>query len=257
MTKIEGAEMITLTREEAQKIMGALDYDAVAGNDNGIWKDLREVLRARLNEPTCPPCNENCNEGRDCPARKAQPECVCGEPNTAGVHRQDGPCYQQTEPEPAAWFTEDHREDKSATTYSKKMAERWKEKGWPVTPLYTAPPQRDVLGPVPCPVAWKNSAIRLGEELSSVGPDGYYDMTPQQWLDWALDQQPRGKDFLPLPPCKTGSQCVGGKCPQCVVPEPVGWIYEDDEGRMMFTQMPTSGLFWEPVYREKNNKGIE
>jgi hypothetical protein len=41
------------------------------------------------------------------------------------------------------------------------------------------------------------------------------------------------------------------------VPEPVGWIYEDDEGRMMFSQMPTSGLFWEPVYREKNNKGIE
>jgi hypothetical protein len=61
----------------------------------------------------------------------------------------------------------------------------------------------------------------------------------------------------PEPPCKTGSQCVGGKCPQCVVPEPVGWIYEDDEGRMMFSQMPTSGLFWEPVYREKNNKGIE
>jgi hypothetical protein len=61
----------------------------------------------------------------------------------------------------------------------------------------------------------------------------------------------------PEPPCKTGSQCIGGKCPQCVVPEPVGWIYEDDEGRMMFSQMPTSALFWEPVYREKNNKGIE
>lgn len=42
--------------------------------------------------------------------------------------------------EPGGWFTEDHREDKSATTYSKKMAERWKEKGWPVTPLYTTPP---------------------------------------------------------------------------------------------------------------------
>jgi hypothetical protein len=51
-----------------------------------------------------------------------------------------------TEPEPVAWFTEDHREDKSATTYSKKMAGRWKEKGWPVTPLYTAPPQREWQG---------------------------------------------------------------------------------------------------------------
>jgi hypothetical protein len=49
----------------------------------------------------------------------------------------------QPEPEPVAWFTEDHREDKSATTYSKKMSERWREKGWPVTPLYIAPPQRE------------------------------------------------------------------------------------------------------------------
>ena len=36
------------------------------------------------------------------------------------------------------------------------------------------------------PVAWRNAAIRVGEALSSVGPDGYYDMTAQQWLDWAL-----------------------------------------------------------------------
>jgi hypothetical protein len=46
---------------------------------------------------------------------------------------------QAEKQEPVAWFTDDHREDKSATTYSKRMAERWKEKGWPVTPLYTAP----------------------------------------------------------------------------------------------------------------------
>jgi hypothetical protein len=50
------------------------------------------------------------------------------------------------------------------------------------------------------PVAWKNAAIRLGEELSSVGPDGYYNMTASQWLDWAMDQQPRGKNSLTPPP---------------------------------------------------------
>ena len=49
------------------------------------------------------------------------------------------------------------------------------------------------------PVAWKNASIRLGEELSSVGPVGYYDMTAEQWLAWALDQQPRGKNSLPQP----------------------------------------------------------
>jgi hypothetical protein len=47
--------------------------------------------------------------------------------------------------------------------------------------------------------AWKNAAIRLGEELSSVGPDGYYNMTAEQWLDWAMDQQPRGKNSLSQP----------------------------------------------------------
>jgi len=48
--------------------------------------------------------------------------------------------------EPVAWFTEDYKEDKSATTYSKEMAKRWKEKGWPVKPLYTAPLQREWQG---------------------------------------------------------------------------------------------------------------
>jgi hypothetical protein len=50
------------------------------------------------------------------------------------------------------------------------------------------------------PVAWKHAAIRLGEELSSVGPDGYYDMSAEKWLDWAMNQQPRGKNSLPAPP---------------------------------------------------------
>ena len=37
------------------------------------------------------------------------------------------------------WYTEDHLDDKSATTYSWTVAERWVEKGWPVSPLYAAP----------------------------------------------------------------------------------------------------------------------
>ena len=45
--------------------------------------------------------------------------------------------------------------------------------------------------------AWRNAALRLGEELSSVGPDGYYNMTPEQWLDWALEQDL--KATLPRP----------------------------------------------------------
>ena len=47
--------------------------------------------------------------------------------------------------EPVAWHTEDHLTDRSATTYSKEMVYRWECKGWPVTPLYTTPPQRKPL----------------------------------------------------------------------------------------------------------------
>ena len=34
-------------------------------------------------------------------------------------------------------------------------------------------------------------------------------------------------------------------------PEPVGWIYEDDEGRILFSQMPHPDPLWEPVYRKQ------
>jgi len=48
------------------------------------------------------------------------------------------------------------------------------------------------------PVAWRNAAIRLGEDLYSVGPNGYYEMTAKQWLDWALsvvNTAPPRKEF--------------------------------------------------------------
>lgn len=39
--------------------------------------------------------------------------------------------------EPVAWFTDDHLTDKSATTWDSTIAERWREKGWPVSQLFT------------------------------------------------------------------------------------------------------------------------
>jgi hypothetical protein len=42
--------------------------------------------------------------------------------------------------QPYGWHTEDHLTDRSATTYSKDVADRWQSKGWPVTPFYTTPP---------------------------------------------------------------------------------------------------------------------
>jgi hypothetical protein len=51
------------------------------------------------------------------------------------------------------------------------------------------------------PVAWRNAAIRLGEDLYSVGPNGYYEMTAKQWLDWALsvvNTAPSRKEWVGL-----------------------------------------------------------
>ena len=75
------------------------------------------------------------------------------------------------------------------------------------------------------PVAWRNAAIRLGEELSSVGPDGYYNMTAEQWLDWAMDQHPQGKNSLITPPAAQRQHLTDGSLCWC---EPET-IYTDPE----------------------------
>jgi hypothetical protein len=33
---------------------------------------------------------------------------------------------------------------------------------------------------------WQSAALRVGEELASSGPDGYYGFTPEQWRNWCL-----------------------------------------------------------------------
>jgi hypothetical protein len=40
---------------------------------------------------------------------------------------------------------------------------------------------------------WQNVAMRIGEKLSSTGPDDYYNFTPQQWFEWANDQIEKNK----------------------------------------------------------------
>jgi hypothetical protein len=122
--------MINLTREEAQSVLDALDGHSVYKVEAAI-KFLRARLSAPEPEPVrlrrgdilrCIETNELCTvwatstTGKTLVKWKAndfgsytaeqigdlfwvepKPECVCGEPNTAGVHRQDGPCYQQPE----------------------------------------------------------------------------------------------------------------------------------------------------------------
>jgi hypothetical protein len=136
---------ITLTREEAQLLWEALE----SASQYDDFSFEMKTLRARLSAPE-PSIVEDAivyGTGITMGGNRIDPASIYKEPEPpckTGSQCIGGKCPQcvVSEPEPVAWFTEDHREDKSATTYSKKMAERWKEKGWPVTPLYTAPPQR-------------------------------------------------------------------------------------------------------------------
>jgi len=111
------------------------------------------------------------------------------------------PPKQEEKDEPKAWQVHPFdygigHQGVYARTDRPEQVEAWKRKGWNVQALYITPPQLEAKDE---PLAWKNVAIRLGEELSSVGPAGYYDMTPEHWLDWAMAQQPQGKNSLPAP----------------------------------------------------------
>jgi hypothetical protein len=109
----------------------------------------------------------------------------------------------QPEQEPVAWPCEIEEADFEQDTITLKMLTTdyviRAGKHW----LSTTPPAAQ-----PEPVVWKNAAIRIGEELSSVGPDGYYNMTAERWLDWAMDQHPQGKNSLTTPPAAAQRQWV-------------------------------------------------
>ena len=79
--------------------------------------------------------------------------------------------------EATAWFTDDHLCDRSATTYCPDVAERWRQKGWPVTPLYTTPQPAVPEGYALVPVEQQKNASRY-EWLrnSSVGPSQIWEL---------------------------------------------------------------------------------
>jgi hypothetical protein len=129
--------MITLTREEAQQILWALDpANYSEPNEFLTWPAIADIIRTRLSAP----------------------ECVCGEPNTAGVHRQDGPCYQQPEPnyrdvviKGDLWrieFLPDHAASVMLVRANYEAQPEPEPVACPKEPenieeLYTAPPQRE------------------------------------------------------------------------------------------------------------------
>lgn len=57
--------------ELMQRVLKRLERTlAYTTEDMNELDNLKDLLRSRIAQLTCPPCNHNCNEGRDCPGRK-------------------------------------------------------------------------------------------------------------------------------------------------------------------------------------------
>ncbi|NDD85124.1 hypothetical protein EBZ38_12745 [bacterium] len=68
-------------------------------------------------------------------------------------------------------------------SYDKAVAHRNICAGGDIIPLYRQPNLTDKEID-----EWRNAAMKIGEKLSSTGPDDYYNFTPQQWFEWANSQ---------------------------------------------------------------------
>jgi prefoldin subunit 5 len=47
--------------------------------------------------------------------------------------------------------------------------------------------QKQIVPEEPEENEWKSAALRFGEELVSVGPNGYYGFTAEEWFDWVVN----------------------------------------------------------------------
>ena len=77
------------------------------------------------------------------------------------------------------------------------------------------------------PNPWRFAAQRLGEDLSTVGPDGYYNMSAFEWLDWAMKH---------ITPAR-------------IEQEPVAWLTVKETWgipKMVVSETKKDG--WKPVY---------
>ena len=89
-----------------------------------VPRELKPVLAMILNA-----LDRDAADGKQARAEMAaELRALLSSPSPAGV---DGL-------EVVGWYTEDHLDDKSATTYSREVADRWLAKGWPVNGIANA-----------------------------------------------------------------------------------------------------------------------
>lgn len=106
--------------------------------------------------------------------------------------KDDSPACQPVG-EPIGWYTDDHLTDRSATTYDRTVAKRWRAKGWPVYPLYAAPPAQAVtLMPRPMTTAPRDGTmVRL---LVQFKENATEDTADPAWTIGACNDDNVGED---------------------------------------------------------------
>ena len=135
--------------------------------------------------------------------------------------------------EPIGGFTEDHLTDRSATTYDRTIADRWRAKGWPVSPLYAAPPAQPVGEPV-CSGGFviSNGSGEKYMAWGQVGPEWTADRSAALWLVRRADAEALAAEnedawsILPVERCAlppNGWACTlaaghEGPCPTIAAP---------------------------------------
>jgi hypothetical protein len=76
---------------------------------------------------------------------------------------------------------------------------------------------------------WKTVALGFGENLSAIGPDGYYDFTPVEWYDWVVDiYENTANEYLKLLE-KERAKAKAQKHEKELVRESVKWCEEHPE----------------------------
>jgi len=99
---------------------------------------------------------------------------------------------------------------------------------------------------------WHKAAIRLGEELSSVGPVGYYEMDASEWLDWAMANVKSQIEFAPVKMvaynCKCGRTMKFESEHGVIAPQRTWVGLTEEEIKECFAITPDQFLPWQ-IYK--------
>jgi hypothetical protein len=107
---------------------------------------------------------------------------------------------------------------------------------------------------------WRTAALRFGETLSSIGPYGYYDMSADEWLKWAIDTYEKlSSDLLQIlnrERNKTNLYKNKNTEPYCP-DEPLETDLEPSMTNCVLEGNPPNGYsYWNEWFRECGSKGI-